>query len=550
MSNDLVVVASASLDTFEDCLKAAAALQEGDDKGVIAILSRAAALWISDIQADVLVKKLAAASGIGRRPITALWKKLAEKAAKEKEAAEAQERARRAAEYAAQRQQAQDEQRRRLWQSCAMIAESPILLQGMEAVAHLAGIVGEGAAIRALYLSYNSRFLDGGSVRLLRTGASAAGKNAVVEKTLIFIPKDEVVQISGSSPKALIYYGGDDNPDALKYKIVYCPEAVILAKKPSEVDNEFAVMFRTLLSEGCVVYRTVVVDPVTGRKETVTVVKNGPIVPILTTAKDVDHELKTRTLVQDTDESGAQTVEIVRRALSQPKGPLNLQSWLDFQHLLKMDAPYRVVIPFSETVFAAFQKWRPGFLETSALRMRRDVHSFLSAVKASAVTHRFQRETTEDGAIVATLDDYRHVHEAFDQGLASVHDASDSQISENTLAAIEAVEAMMGETDFGSVKVTARELAKRLRVGSSSTAWTRLMAAVDCGALEWDETMSGGRGKARYFRVVRTAKDIRTAPGKGVFPPVDVVREICFSGAGGPESAEQTNKRPFERKKL
>jgi hypothetical protein len=235
---------------------------------------------------------------------------------------------------------------------------------------------------------------------------------------------------------------------------------------------------------------------------------------------------------------------LVRRALSQPNGPLNLQPWLDFQHLLAMDAPYRVVIPFSEAIFAAFQKWRPGFLKTSALRMRRDIHSFMSAIKASAVTHKFQRETTKDGPIIATLDDYRHAHEAFDKGLAAVHDAGDSQINEIVIAVVEAVEEMMGDGDLKSVKVTARELAKKLRVGSSSTAWTRLMGAVDCGALEWDETRSGARGGPSYFKVIRTAGDIRTSRGKGVFPPPDVVRAIYF-GEEGSEQAEQTNNKPF-----
>ena len=547
MSNDLIAVGSpASLDTYEDCLKAAYALQRNDEAGLRTILARAATLGLDKLQTETLINALRYATGFKKRTIEGALEAYLRKAEKEKKA----EYARRAAERAAQQKQARNEYRERLWESCAFIANSSILLDGMEAVAHEAGVVNEGAAIRALYLTYNSRFLDGESVRLLRTGESAAGKNAVVEKTLIFIPENDVVQISGSSPKALIFHGGDDNPDALKHKIVYLPEAVILAKKPGEADNEYAIMFRTLLSEGRIVYRTVVLDPISGRKETQTVIKNGPIVPILTTAKDVDHELKTRTLVQDTDETGAQTVAIVRRALSQPKGPLNFQPWLDYQQLLAMDAPYRVTVPFSEAIFAAFQKWRPGFLKASALRMRRDVHSFLSAIKASAVTHKFQRETAEDGAIIAALDDYRHAHEAFDEGLAAVHDAGDSQISENVIAVIEAVEEMMGDGDLGSVKVTARELAKKLRVGSSSTAWTRLMAAVDCGALEWDETMSGGRGGPRYFRVIRTAEGIRTSPGKGVFPPVDVVREIYFSGAGESEQAEETNKRPFERKKL
>jgi hypothetical protein len=487
-------------------------------------IAPAGGVWfgVADPESEFIVAEgIAYATGIGIRTVRATLKTLKEKAAKEKEAAEAQERARRSTEYAARRQQAQHEERRRLWQSCAMIAESPVLLKGMEAVAHQAGVVGEDAAIRALYLTYTSRFLDGEAARVLRLGASASGKNLVVEKTLQFIPRHAVVQISGSSPKSLPYYGGDD-PDALKHKVVYIPEAVILAKKSGEADNDFTTMLRTLISEGRLVYQTVVVYP-DGRRETETIVKNGPIVAILTTARDVDHELKTRCLVQDTDESGAQTAAIVERDLSDfDEAPLNLEAWLDFQLWLEIDAPYRVRIPFKKAIFEAFKQWRPGFLETVSMRMRRDVRSFLSVVKASAVLHKAQREIADDGAIVATLDDYRHAHEAFDEGLATVH----GKASEKVIAVVEAVEEMSGDAEL-SVKVTLRELAMKLRIASLKTAGARLMAAVDCGALEQDDVLSGPGG-ARYFRVIRKAADMRAEPGLGVFPPPDVVR-VCIS---------------------
>jgi hypothetical protein len=41
---------------------------------------------------------------------------------------------------------------------------------------------------------------------------------------------------------------------------------------------------------------------------------------------------------------------------------------------------------------------------------------------------------------------------------------SENQISETVIAVVEAVEEMMGDGDLGSVKVTVRELAKKLRV--------------------------------------------------------------------------------------
>ena len=128
----------------------------------------------------------------------------------------------------------------------------------METVAHKLGVVSESAGVRALYLTCASRLIADEAVRLLRLGAPASGKNLVVEKVLELIPEEAVVQISGSSPKALAYFGGAD-PDALKHKIVYIPEAQIMAAK-HDVESEFAIMLRTLISEGRVVYQTVVVQ--------------------------------------------------------------------------------------------------------------------------------------------------------------------------------------------------------------------------------------------------------------------------------------------------
>ena len=122
----------------------------------------------------------------------------------------------------------------------------------METVAHQLGVVGEGASVRQLYLTYASRMLVDDSVRLLRLGAPAAGKNLVVERTLELIPSEGVVRFSGASPKALAYYGGAD-PNIFKGKIIYIPEAVFFTDRHG-VESEFTVMLRTLISEGRVVY--------------------------------------------------------------------------------------------------------------------------------------------------------------------------------------------------------------------------------------------------------------------------------------------------------
>lgn len=204
-----------------------------------------------------------------------------------------------------------------------------------------------------------------------------------------------------------------------------------------------------------------------------------------------------------------------------------------------MDSPYRVRVPFKEAIFGAFQRWRPGFLKEAALRMRRDIPGFLNAM---------------DGTIIATLDDYANAHAAFDEGLAVVH----GKAGEKVIAVVEAVAGIAGNAPDLPVKVTLRELAKRLRVAAPATAGARLAAAVDYGAIEQDDAMSG-RGGARYYKILKTPEEIRMQPGLGVFPPVKYVADSFLapyplqSGEQNEQTEQRTREsaeRPVERTKL
>ena len=126
-----------------------------------------------------------------------------------------------------------------------------------------------------------------------------------------------------------------------------------------------------------------------------------------------------------------------------------------------------------------------------------------------------------DGVIVATVDDYRHAYDAFNEGLATVH----GQADEKVIATIQVMEEMPRHGTNTFIKVTLRDLAKRLRVGSPMTAKARLEAALDYGAIEQVDIMSGPGG-ARYFEVVIPSKSIRSAPGRGVFPPPEIVARL------------------------
>ena len=521
----------AEIQTFDDCMTAAGTLDSGDHARVVALLVRAAAIALSSLQADMLVKAVQKMTGIGIKTLRKTLANETEEARLKAWKAGAAERERVAVAQEAERRRKIEEERSRLWNSCSRIAMSKMLLADVEGVAHQLGVVGEGASVRQLYLTYASRLLSDDSVRLLRLGAPAAGKNLVVERTLELIPPECVIRFSGASPKALAYYGGAD-PNTFRGKIIYIPEAVVFTDRHG-VESEFTTMLRTLISEGRIVYSFVSVRD--GQEPTtVTIVKNGPIAAIITTARDVDPELKTRTLVNDADETGGQTVAIVKRILSDVRTPRpDLQPWLDFQSWLMMDAPYRVRIPFKEAIFAGFERWRSKFLETAALRVRRDINNIICAVKASTLLHKAQREVDEDGAILATLDDYANVHSAFDDDLANLY----GKASEKTVAVVRAIEDMGGAEDL-SVKVTLRELAKRLGIVSLKTAGVRLMAAVDHGAVEQDDSRTGPGG-ARFFKVVKTAKEIEGEPSQGMLPPVGEISRFISAPTHPQETGEQ-----------
>ena len=297
---DLTAEETAKSPEFAKLIEEAKALPEGSDTGALDLMAKAAMMHLSDIQVDVLLRAIHKSTGIGLRQLRPGWKLLLKRAREEEWEANAAERARARAEQEARWQHEREKEREQLWASCKGIAESKTLLADMEAAAHKLGVVNEGAGIRAAYLTATSRLLLDDAVRLLRLGAPASGKNHPVEKVLMLIPQSAVVHVSGSSPKVLAYYGGDD-PDALQHKIIYIPEAQIIAAK-HEVENEFAIMLRSLISEGRVVHQTVVARN-GAPAEAVTIVKNGPIAAIITTARNVDPELRTRVLMMDTDES-------------------------------------------------------------------------------------------------------------------------------------------------------------------------------------------------------------------------------------------------------
>jgi hypothetical protein len=265
--------------------------------------------------------------------------------------------------------------------------------------------------------------------------------------------------------------------------------------------------------------------------------RNGPVAVIITSARDdLEEEMLTRLLTSEADESPEQTLDVLADVLSgedRSVDKADVARWLDFQRWLELDAPYDVVIPFSGDILAAFKKRLAeidarGEQPRVKLRIRRDIHGFLTAIKTSAILHKAQREIDSNGRILANLDDYRHAHQAFDGGLGRLYKI---KTPETALAVVRAVEAMGATRDAG-IKVSVTDLMDKLGITGRGTANDRLRDAEERGFLKLVETAAEyGRTSARVYKIGRSsaeiAKDFATGETLGVFPlPDEVLLQI------------------------
>jgi hypothetical protein len=437
--------------------------------------------------------------------------------------------------------------------SCREIANDPNLLGRLTKFARKVGVVGEEASFQGAYLAASSRFNRRRALSLLRRGAPAAGKNFIIEKALRFIPVEALIRVSSASPLALVYYGGEDE-NALKHKVLYIAEAAILVERTGE--SALTSMLRNLISDGRIDRQVVVTTP-NDVPTTVHVVRHGPVAILITSARDnVEEELLTRLLVSDADESQAQTERVIEAALIDEDGETDraeIDQWLDFQLWLALDAPYDVVIPYRPAIRRAMYK-EPAVTQdreekpTFMLRIRRDIHLFLTAIRTSAILHKAQREEDEKGRIIATLDDYQHAHEAFDSGFASLYKEA---VPATTIAVVRAIEEM-GATATEPVKVTVTSLKDKLGISGRGITHDRLRDAEARGYIKLVERLGGyGKTTPREYTIAKSAEEIareaQSSFGSRVFPSraaVEAEQNLAEEPSAGDDMSNYTGPSP------
>ena len=161
------------------------------------------------------------------------------------------------------------------------LLKDPKLLDRILADFERCGVVGEETNKLVGYLAAVSRKLDEPLAVMIQS-SSAAGKTALMEAILAFMPEEERVKYSAMTGQSLFYLGETD----LQHKI--------LALVEEEGAQRASYALKLLQSEGELTIASTGKDPTTGQLVTHEYRVEGPVMIVLTTtAVEIDDELST-----------------------------------------------------------------------------------------------------------------------------------------------------------------------------------------------------------------------------------------------------------------
>ncbi|MFN3259737.1 MAG: hypothetical protein ACE37J_04175 [Pikeienuella sp.] len=264
------------------------------------------------------------------------------------------------------------------------------------------GYVGNTNPAILSYLCIVSALLDN-PVSLLIKGASGAGKSFALKAGQRYVPEEAFSEFHAMSEKALAYMG--DTLD-LKHRTLIIQEAAGWGS------GDGRVFLRQLLTEGSIKYATVQSTKAGLEASTLPPVE-GPCSVIMTTTSNRLHQEDENRFLSYTVEEGAEYIREVLMAqamgtVTQPSAE-ELQPFHDHYRKLR-EGRFKVVVPFADQIVA--------LLPARHLRIMRDFPKVLSLIQTVALLHCFERERDQNGAVIATLEDYGVVRSLLEDMLA------------------------------------------------------------------------------------------------------------------------------------
>lgn len=349
------------------------------------------------------------------------------------------------------------------------------------------GVVGESLNLVLLLLTIVSRLLARPICVALKS-ASSTGKSFLMNMVVSTLPPNECIVFTAASAKALYY-----RTDSLSHKVL------VFMERPGAEANDYQV--RILQSEGKMIYSVAEKDPDTGQIVTNDRVIEGPVAYIETTTEATLHdENETRIFSASLDESAEATGKIIEEQARRAAGPVAdekslLVLWCTVHTLLK---PATVVIPFAGYIAKHFPR--------RVVRARRDFPRFLSLIEASAVLYQHQRARDDNGAIIASLDDYALARRLAIPLLESAMLGA-SEKTRKLIAVAREFASAESAADPTSAKITASKLSRKLPSSGWSRASVRrhLKAAEEAGYLD---LVSAQRGQESVYGVAKAGEEI------------------------------------------
>lgn len=265
----------------------------------------------------------------------------------------------------------------------------------------LLGLVGEKDLGLALYLTYTSRLLSKPLAAIV-LGISSSGKSFSISLVGKLFPPESVFNAHRITPAALQYLPAG----SLVHRAVLAGER---SRKQDDDQSEATRSLREMLSDG-VLRILVTAKDQSGNHTTHHIEQPGPIAYAESTTlgmSEIFDEDKTRFLFLCCDESEEQSKRIIQKLATQAQSPAKqqeIESILSLHHTIqRLLKPYGVMIPFAEQLTTCLPAHKP--------ESRRAFGHLLTLIKAVTLLHQYQREKTDDGAIIATLADYEVVRQ-------------------------------------------------------------------------------------------------------------------------------------------
>jgi DNA primase catalytic core len=385
-----------------------------------------------------------------------------------------------------------------------------------------AGMVGESANCLAGYLAAVSRKLPRPLAVIIQS-TSAAGKSALMDAVLGFVPPEDRVRFSAMTGQSLFYMG----ETSLAHKV--------LAVAEEEGAERAAYALKLLSSDGQLSIASTGKDTVSGRLVTHTYTVTGPAAIFLTTtAIDVDEELLNRCVVLTVDEGRAQTRAIHgrQRAAQTLDGLLagieRDQVIALHQNAQRLLEPLAVVNPYAGSLTFA----------DATVRARRDHVKYLTLISAVTLLHQHQREVktaSRGGRVIRYVETTRADIALADRLAAQVLGRSLDELPPGTRKLLDALHGYVTARcqaegiDPDLVRFTRRQLREALSFGDTQLK-VHLARLADYELVIAHRTASGG-----------FCYELAWEPGHGA---ADAADAAAIPGRPGPEGQRPGPGRP------